>query len=161
MSSHLLGKKEAIYSLPQKLAVTACAGRRLRCKWAGDSGQAPGVLDHPGRPEIPVQRAGDSGNSPGMLRAPIQYRTIKMQRAEKKLEAGDSGSFGPETPDYLQGTSGPQYSTAPQNEHRAPKNTGPECPGPLGRRLRWYRRLRTISGVDPTSKTRTALNFAL
>ena len=104
MSSKLLGRKGAIYSLPQKLGVTACAGRRLRCKWAGDSGQAPGLLDHRGRPEIPVQRAGDSGqagdsgHSPGMLRAPIQYHTTKMQRAEKKLEAGDSGSFGPETP---------------------------------------------------------------
>ena len=85
VSSKLLGKKGAIYSLPQKLAGTAISGQRLRCKWAGDSGQAPGLLDHRGRPEIPVQRAGDSGQagdsgvSPVMLRTPIQYRTTKMQ----------------------------------------------------------------------------------
>ena len=85
VSSQLLGKKEAIYSLPQKLAVTAFSGRRLRCKWAGDSGQAPSLLDHRGRPDIPVPRgrdsgqAGDSGPSPGVFRTPIQYRTAKTQ----------------------------------------------------------------------------------
>ena len=119
-----LGKKGAFYRSPQKLAVTAFsdrrlrpgpdiparlrppwvigADRRLRSRGAGDSGQA-----------------GDSRLSPVMLRTPIQYRTTKRQLGSKKQWTEDSGSFGPETPvgpetpDHLRCTSGPQSSTAP------------------------------------------------
>ena len=81
MSCQLLGKKEAIYSLPQKLAVTACADRRLRSKCTGDS--SLGRRFRPGSGLLPVWH---------------QRRTTLWQNAGKQLEAGDSGSCGPETP---------------------------------------------------------------
>ena len=134
--------------------------------WAGDSGQAPGLLDHRGRPEIPVQRAGDSGqagdsgHSPGMLQAPIHYRTTKKQRAEKNLEAGDSGSFGLKTPvdRRLRTISGVLPDPSPVAHHSksfGSEKRGTGDSGPEGRRLRCDRRLRTISGLDPNSEIRT------
>ena len=122
MSSQLLGKKEAIYSLPQKLAVTACAGRRFRCKWAGDSGL--GRRFRPGSgPAGSSGQTGDSGPEGRRLRcfsgdAPDPYPVLHHKDANelRKPEAGDSGSLGPETPvgRRLRSISGPQSSTAPQ-----------------------------------------------
>ena len=103
MSSQLLGK-EAIYSLPQKLAVTAYAGRRLRCKWAGDSGLGRRFRPGSGLAGSSGQ-TGDSGPEGRRLRCisgdvpdpyPVPHHT--KAKIREKLEAGDSGSCGPETP---------------------------------------------------------------
>ena len=66
----VFGKKEAFYSLPQKLAVTACVGRRFRCKWARDSGL--GRRFRPGSGHNGSSRqTGDSGKEGRRLRRPF------------------------------------------------------------------------------------------
>ena len=104
MSSQHLGKKGAIIAPPQKLAVGAFSGRRLRCKWSGDSGL--GRIFRPGSgPAGSSWQAGDSGPEGRRLRtlsgdAPDPYPVPHHKDANelRKPQAGDSGSLGPETP---------------------------------------------------------------
>ena len=134
--SHLW-KKGAFYRSPQKLAITACLDRRLRCKSTGDSGQGrrfrlgSGLLPDRGLVArhtwvIGVDRrfrsrgAGDSGQTPVKLCTPIQYRTTKRSLGSEKQWTGDSGSFGPETPVgpetpyHLRCSSGPDSNSKPE-----------------------------------------------
>ena len=129
-SNQVLGKKEAFYSLPQKLSVTAFSGRRFRCKW----------------PETPARLRGASGQ------APEAHHTLRRGR-----HTGDSGHQGPEiparpeTPGFLRGASGHSPGAHHTNSFGSEKQE-PETLGHLGRRLRCDRRLRTISGEDLTEK---------
>ena len=120
-----MGKKEAFYSLPQKLAVTAFSGRRLRSKWAGDSGQGRTFRQGSGYSGS-SGKAGYSGPEGRRLRPGRRLRTLsggvpdpypvlhhKDANELRKPGAGDSGSLGPETPVHLRGTSGPLSRTAP------------------------------------------------
>ena len=160
------GKKGAIYSLPQKLAVTAISGRRLRCKWAGDSGLGRRYWPGSG-PAGSLGHTGDSGPEGRRLRcfsgdAPDPYPVPHHKDANelRKPEAGDSGSLGPETPvgRRLRTISGVPPDPSPVAHHTktfGSEKRGTRDFGPEGRRLRCDRRLRTIFGPDPNSENRT------
>ena len=111
VSHQLLGKKGAMYSLPQKLAATACSDRRLRCKWAGDSGQGRRFRPGSGIAGSSGQ-TGDSGPEGRRLRPVRRLRTL----------SGD--------------TPGPYLVPHHKRCNGLRKSLRPEIPGLLGRRLR-------------------------
>ena len=75
VSSQPLGKKGAIYSLPQKLAVGNPQGRKFRVKGAGTSGRGP---DIPGlTPEFPVPRKFPEQTSGAKFRTPTREENAK------------------------------------------------------------------------------------
>ena len=68
-----MGKKEAFYSLPKKLAVGKTQGRTFRVKGAGTSGRGPDISGL--TPELPVPRKFPEQTSGAKFRTPTREKS--------------------------------------------------------------------------------------
>ena len=90
VSSNLLGKKEAIYSLPQKSDRWGSEGPEFPGLCTGTSGQGPELPLH--NPELPVVRKFPEQTSGAKVRTPSREKT------RKRLS---QNFLGPELPDQV------------------------------------------------------------